>query len=342
MSSGGSSPAPARKDSAEGGRGLPSAAIAPAQIPDDLFDSIDQTAHRLDLSAQQIVHDYLLHKGLYGLASQYPPRSTVPDPGYSTDAGTWAFAGGTSLVSAHRLVDRWSEDIDLVLVPQAGIAKRAARRAQKHLVQTAAAALDPDPGQHRWESGRDVATVMVATGIGEVRFDASQQPTAPNIIVGAVVASLLGRHADRETVADHPELGGFNVPALAVPVTAVNKMMTLHRLASTGDDERIFARARDLSDLACIAASPHHASETRRRAAELAELLDEGGVSRKGQTPRPDHGYLSGPEFQPGASSRTALEDGYLAMQDMLWGTDHPDFEETLAAARSLDQPSGQ
>lgn len=315
---------------------------ATAHIPDNLLELIDRTANQLNLSAQQIAHDHLLHKGLYGLANQYPPRSTVPDPDSSAVAGTWAFAGGTSLVSAHRLVDRWSEDVDLVLVPHAGVAKGAARRARKHLVQTAADFLDPDTGQHRWDSGGDVATVMVRTGIGEVRFDASQQPAAPNVIVDAVVLSLLGRYADQDSVADHPELGRFNVPALAVHVTAVNKMMTLHRLAINGDDERIFARARDLYDLARIAGSPPHAAETRRRTTELAELLDKGGVSRKGQTSRPDRGYLSGPEFRPGESARTALKAGYREMQDMIWGSSRPNFEEALAAAQSLDQAPGR
>lgn len=338
----GGSPATAGEDSAEQREAPPAATSASAQIPDDLFGLIDRTAHRFDLSAQQIAHDYLLHKGLFGLASQYPPRSTVPDPDHSADAGTWAFAGGTSLVSAHRLADRWSEDIDLVLVPQDGVAKRAARRARKHLVRTAAGFLDPDHERHRWDSGGDVATVFVATGIGEVRFDASQQPAAPGIIVDAAVVSLLGRNADQETVAGHPELGEFRAPALAVPVTAVNKLMTLHRLASTGDAERLFARARDLYDLARIAASTPHAAETRRRASELAELLDEGGVSRTGQTSRPEHGYLTGPEFQPGTAARTALEDGYQQMQDMLWGANRPDFEEALAEAQTLDHPSHQ
>ncbi len=329
-------------DSAEDGGGSPSVTSATAHIPDNLLELIDRTANQLNLSAQQIAHDHLLHKGLYGLANQYPPRSTVPDPDSSAVAGTWAFAGGTSLVSAHRLVDRWSEDVDLVLVPHAGVAKGAARRARKHLVQTAADFLDPDTGQHRWDSGGDVATVMVRTGIGEVRFDASQQPAAPNVIVDAVVLSLLGRYADQDSVADHPELGRFNVPALAVPVTAVNKMMTLHRLAINGDDERIFARARDLYDLARIAGSPPHAAETRRRTTELAELLDKGGVSRKGQTSRPDRGYLSGPEFRPGESARTALKAGYREMQDMIWGSSRPNFEEALAAAQSLDQAPGR
>lgn len=308
-----------------------------AQIPDELFELIELTAKRLNLSAQQIAHDFLLHKGLYALANQYPPRTIVPDPGSSADAGIWAFAGGTSLVSAHRLVDRWSEDIDLVLIPHTGATRKAVRRARKHLVETAASALEPDLESRRWESGGDVVTVIVATGIGAVRFDASQQPPAPNIIFDAKVFSLLGRFADLEVVANHPELGDFAVPVLAVSVTAVNKMMTLHRLASTGDNERIFLRARDLYDLACIAASPPHAGETRRRVAELAELLAEGGVSRKGQASRPDDGFLNGLEFRPNTSAYSALKDGYHEMRPMLWSNSGPNFEEALAAAKTLD-----
>lgn len=75
----GGSPATAGEDSAEQRGVPPRATSASAQIPDDLFGLIDRTAHRFDLSAQQIAHDYLLHKGLFGLARQYPPRSTVPD-----------------------------------------------------------------------------------------------------------------------------------------------------------------------------------------------------------------------------------------------------------------------
>lgn len=65
-------------------------------------------------------------------------------------------------------------------------------------------------------------------------------------------------------------------------------------------------------------------------------------MSRAGQTSRPENGYLTGPEFQPCAAARTALEDGYQQMQDMLWGANRPDFKEALASARSLDHPSDQ
>lgn len=77
----------------------------------------DLAAERTGLPAAQITHDYHLHRTLHGLASVHPCEKPLADSNNPniTIGSSWAFAGGTALVSAHRLADRFSEDIDLVV-----------------------------------------------------------------------------------------------------------------------------------------------------------------------------------------------------------------------------------
>ena len=145
----------------------------------------------------------------------------------------------------------------------------------------------------------------------------------------------MGRQADPATLAAHPELGGFTVPAIWPQITAANKLSALHSAADKGDHGKLRRRGRDLYDLAQIAADPDLAAEVRATVADTA--AHTAATTRiPGSSPRPDAGYAASPALTAGTKACEALEEGYENMLAMVYGP-RPAFADALQAARSLD-----
>ena len=148
----------------------------------------------------------------------------------------------------------------------------------------------------------------------------------------------MGRVATQADLAAVPDLRPFEVPVLAVPFTAVNKLVAMHGLASRNDGDGLRARARDLYDLACIANSSRHADGVRRRVEEITALTERGGILRRGHAPRPQAGFGASPAFQfDGSALCRALAAGYNETMQMVWGDFKPTFGDALKLAASLD-----
>ncbi|WP_419925856.1 nucleotidyl transferase AbiEii/AbiGii toxin family protein [Candidatus Poriferisocius sp.] len=305
----------------------------------------DLAAAETGLPAAQITHDYHLHRTLYGLGSTLPSSSPLVD---TNDEATvigesWAFAGGTALASAHRLVDRFSEDVDLVaFVPPSVGRSSLDRTLRRGLISAAAHAANPDPASHRIPGSGSVATanIRIAGGI-VVRVDAATMaPRAgtpnPDVVL-LHPYSLMGRYADSGDLEAHPELGGYAVDGLAVQVTAANKMAALHEAAVQNRLDQVRQRGRDLYDLACIANSDGHASAAKEHIADIAGHTVRTARTRRGNAGRPEGGYSTSQVFDPRTAPGEALRVGYEQMQPMIFGSYRPMFEEALAAAKTLD-----
>ena len=77
------------------------------------------------------------------------------------------------------------------------------------------------------------------------------------------VRSIIG-HCLPELMEDYPELEGFDLPTVAVPFTAVNKLNALHRRAATLDTlTELAARIQDVHDLGAVAANEHATKRLR-------------------------------------------------------------------------------
>ena len=310
-------------------------------IDPELFASLlRQGAEFFGFGEGLLVHDYHAHRGLYALAQRYPPGAVISGTrdNEPIEIGHWAFAGGTSLASAHGLVSRYSEDIDIALIAPNTIGRSPLDRARRDLARLVADAITGDDRSRQdLPTSGTITTVHADPGdsSGPVRIDVSPQQPIPEIVETHAAMSLLGRVADADIVRAHPELGGFMVPTLCVPMTAANKLAALHRLAMQNRLDMLRGRGRDLYDLACIANSPSHAQEARARIPEFAAV--DPSVRQGQPVPRPAGGYASSVVFADGTEANIALSLGFDDMNDMIWDETRLSFEDAVEAARSLD-----
>lgn len=282
-----------------------------------------------------------MHRVLHDLALAYKPGEHLLDPHKSAPIGLWAFGGGTSLASAFRITERYSEDIDvLVVMPgirSAGPLKRI-RREFASLISETAPRTEEDECRRR--GGGDISVVEVDID-GEssfLKFDITRMQHIPGTLERRTVVPLMGRVATDAERSRYPEVGGFDVIGVSPAVTAINKFLALNRYAEAGHYRGLARRGRDLYDLARIAGHERYAEQVRTQAAELAEAL-ASGVRRSTREGRPEGGFAQSSAFIAGTAANDALRNGYANMQDMIFG-ETIGFDDAVRLARSLDNPS--
>lgn len=167
------------------------------------------------------------------------------------------FKGGTSLSKAHHLIQRFSEDVDLIAVLPAG-SVRAKDAALKAFVAGAAGV-----------TGLTPQTDAITTTRGVKRTSVFAYPTVhssgllrPGVLMelgtrgGALpqrrlaVQSLLTEHAESAGLpVDFEEAEPVSIPVLEPVRTLVDKLVLLHHAAAEGDDARRTATARHYYDV---------------------------------------------------------------------------------------------
>ena len=299
-------------------------------------------------SDDMIRHDYWMVRCLYGISQHLPPDGWLrqtPDRKAARRGLTraamppvarWAFAGGTSLTAAWGVIERFSEDIDSNLFKALGNESKNSLSVARRLVMD-------------WGSDHIGAT-RGTLGTGDIRISTLTAPNGPTFKTDAVihgpdpgedltarcrVQSIIARHLP-ELAGDYPELGGFELPVVVVPFTAVNKLDALHRRAAGGSLAALALRVRDVCDLGHIAAS-EHADETRRQVPDLVSKMIGG---RGHQEPRPEAGYGSADLYRPGSAPYEHLRDAYhTALPKILPAAARLDpFDEVMDRIAGLDR----
>ncbi len=297
-----------------------------------------KTAAALGMESEEVVRDYWLTACLYGIAaSETGGMATKGDTGEVV--ARYAFAGGTSLVSAWNIAERYSEDLDLLALALRPLSRREEKRAFSLPSRWAATAIGAPDGAVQVKHMGDVGFRRVYMDVGgEISFlkiETTLEPADDAIWETCEVSSLMGRFATPEQLAEHPELGGFEMTCVVPGYTAANKFDSLHRRAATRDFRGLMMRGRDLYDLACIAASEH-----AEAASSLVPALSERASrspGRREDVPRPRGGYASSPAFDLETEACSALESGYETIaESLVWGH-APPFEDAVALARQLD-----
>lgn len=311
--------------------------------PDEFVALVDAACDQMNISPQQAVRDYYLHTALRTAVSVSPPDRPVCDPSDGTPVAVWAFGGGTSLTNAHAVVERYSEDLDLVLIPlDPGVGRGKLKRARKAFLRLIAGPAAEAIGAEVEFAGKSHVSHahFSIDGFGEfLRVDVAHQPDMPDAVRPDRSQSLMGRSATESERDAWPELDGVAVPLVSVEVTAVNKLLTLHHAAERRQDRLLAERARDLYDLACIARGTDSPSRLRGRAAELVEILTASGIHKRlpGGS-RPTGGLGSSIVFRPDCDAYRLLKTAYeQEVPRLIWGAWRPGFEEAVQLAASLD-----
>ena len=293
----------------------------------------------LGIAAREIVRDYWLTACLFGIVSNSPDGLMRRGRKNDELLARCVFAGGTSLVSAWAITERYSEDLDLLVLtadqrPTNSAAKKALSKPTEWIAAALSISKEEINTKHMGNVGFRRSHLAIGGEQGFLKIETTVEPSDEALFETRPINSLMGRFASSEDLIRYPELGGFEIPCVVPGYTAANKFDAMHRRAEAGKLNELVLRGRDLYDLARIAAS-EHASGAR----QLIPLVAERSSTSPGDRadfPRPQGGYCNSEMFQPGSEPWAALKDGYLAATELIWG-ETPSFDEAVEQAVSLD-----
>ena len=328
---------------APGFPGVASGAFGLAGYPGEFLGLALTAAAAVGIPNSSIARDYWLTSCLYGLAEASGPEGFIyqGQGKRRVPLAKCVFAGGTSLVSAWGITERYSEDLDvLALIVKKDATTSARKRPLSVITNWAAKAIEVGDVDVSSEEMSNVGFRRAHLNVGDyprfLKIETTVEDFADGICETHSVMSLMGRFATPEQMDKHPELGGFEMLCVTPSYTAANKLDALHRRASTQDFAGLVARGRDLYDLAAIAAS-EHAAAARRAIPDFAERAARSQGNRE-PVPRPINGYANSILFRSGSQAQQALKAGFEETAPLVWGHMFT-FEEALEMAASLDSP---
>jgi hypothetical protein len=260
------------------------------------------------------------------------------------------FKGGTSLSKAYGLIERFSEDVDLLVIADAGMGARERERILKTLPARAAAALgietkkegESDRGVHRAERLRYGAaypdTSRVAPGVLlEMGIRGGSEPAEVREIrsYAAEWAIRTGRAAEGE----FDEFAAVEVVALRPERTLIEKLGILHHLAMNypASAPKVPAAGRHVYDVFRLLGDSAIQSALAQEQFASRIALDSERWSAENDwpySPRPAGGFADSPAFREGALAATALAFALEQARTLVWGV-MPSYNEVIARIRA-------
>ena len=296
----------------------------------DAFDALrDRTADTLDIDAGAIEKDYW--------ATEVLRSATAPLSGVDE----FVFKGGTSLSKAYGIIERFSEDIDLLVVcqhtgtPLKRLLRKIADRASEDLGVASRQELEGRGylnARYSYAARRSVGFlspgVLLEMGSRGGPWPSERLP----------VRSLMSRVAgdtDPAAIDDYSDLGVFEVMVLAPERTLAEKLAFLHHRATVADQTALRNGARHLYDAAMLVRSVRVTEALADgRIAELMVDIDERSAAAGWPfTPRPEGGFATSTAFGGDDAVTEALRDGYARLVDLVWG-ELPTFDEAIDIVR--------
>ncbi len=298
------------------------------ESPDTLAAAAAQVAKATGIPMAHIEKDFWVTEVLRGVAQ------------CSANTGVTAlFKGGTSLSKAYHLIQRFSEDVDIIVVTPTSSAKRN-NQCLKSFVSAAeettgiTANVDPETvtrGVKRTERfayptgsppGRMPPEVKLELGTKGGAMPSSKMK----------VCSLLAEHGPAAHLnVDFLESAPIQIHVLAPVRTLVEKLMIVHHAASEGDPDEQKRLARHYYDIWCllndqgtVAAFAESPADTLAR--EVRVFTKEAELKT---TQRPEDGFATSPAFDPAfcEPARTAFD--LEVIDQLLWpDARRPTFEE--------------
>ena len=255
----------------------------------DAFDALrDLTADALDIDPGAIEKDYWATEVL---RSSIAPVSGVDE---------FVFKGGTSLSKAHGIIERFSEDIDvLVVCQQTGQPlKRLLRKVAERASEDLGVAFEREHEGRGYLNTRYSYAARRSVGFlssGVLLEMGSRGGPWPSerLPVRSLMSQVAG-DTDPAAIDDYSDLGVFQVTVLAPERTLAEKLAFLHHRASVADHVALRNGARHLYDTAMLLSSARvNEALADGRIAELMVDIDERSAAAGWLfTPRPEDGFL--------------------------------------------------
>ena len=238
------------------------------------------------------------------------------------------FKGGTSLSKAFGLIERFSEDVDLLVVTAA--TGNALKRALRGVADRVSADLGIEYDREREGRGYLNARFGYPTASpasfltsGVLLEMGSRGGPAPNAVrsVGSLMseaAAMIDPTAER----DFAELTRFDVTVLAPERTLAEKLAFLHHRATVGELDALRRGARHLYDVALVLRSERvrDALADGQMAALMVDIDARSEAAGWPYTPRPEAGFAASPAFAPTSAVHDAFEAGFADLRDLVWG----------------------
>jgi hypothetical protein len=301
--------------------------------PDELTALIQQTADVRRIPVSHVEKDFWVTEVLRAAST---PREIRLTDG-SMAPVTFTFKGGTSLSRVFGIIDRFSEDVDLIAHFPDGFSPEARHSVLK--------AVDQSVQEHLGVARQHVEVYSSTTGVKRyTAYPYRMHESDPNL-KNRVVLELgsrgggapSARHQFQSLVADvaltvfggsisdWEEFAAFDVIVLAPERTLLEKLAAVHDAASRIDTERLLRSGRHFYDIYRLL----HVS----RVVEALGVLGERGIARLADdidshslaggfsvTPRPPGGYADSPAFDKAHECFPAIKAGVDASHALVYG----------------------
>ncbi len=268
-------------------------------------------------------------------------------------AVTAIFKGGTSLSRVHGLIDRFSEDVDLLVAfPDADLSIGARDRVLKSIRDAVAAHLDVGfsavasttgvkrniryPYPARYGSAAVSEGVLLEMGSRGGTYP-TQQHQLRSLIANHAIATL-GEHETQ-----WEEFAAVPVCVLAPERTLLEKLALLHDGASRFPDPaartKLLQGGRHVYDVHQLLGSAEViAALTQLSPAGVqalwADIDEHSRTAEFSFTPLPESGLGQSPLLDTDNACQTITRQGYAAAMELVYGP-HPSFDECIDTIRA-------
>lgn len=252
------------------------------------------------------------------------------------------FKGGTSLSKGYGIVERFSEDIDVLVLPgERG--RGAVDKLMKAMGGAAAAGIGgeasgvggAESGRHRsfaisYPASREPTPLIATSVLLEMGVRGGSHPHE-HVAIGCLLGEALG--AAGTDLAEYEDLAPFEVRVLHPARTLLEKLVHIHELAlQLAADEDLPASPRSgrhFYDVLQLLGDDRVLTllQNREQTLEVVASIDEitqrffGGAD--GVSARPDGGFATSPAFDPATSVSDRLRAAYeLTMPELYFGRD--------------------
>lgn len=301
--------------------------------PDDLFALVGEASDYLGIPPEFVEKDYWVTELLRSVAKP-------------VDDAVVIFKGGTSLSKAFGLIERFSEDVDiLVSIKNPDFGKERVHKILKRICTRAGEDLEI-AAEHQVVRGSE-------TGIHRnVRYIYSAR-SAPEIVTEGVLLeigrrggdlprerrslqSMVARYAIESGTAaedEFEEFVPFETDVLSPERTLAEKLALLHRLSVRDSGQGLAAGGRHLYDVYKLLSDHTTAVKLREDPATVARLAADADVQSERWElpfePRLSGGYAESPAFDPSNVCAPILRGGLRAAGTLIYGST-PTFENCI------------
>ncbi len=294
---------------------------------DSLNALVAQTARARGLDQAYVEKDFWVTEVLRAAAVERTVNG-------STEAARVVFKGGTSLSRVFGLVERFSEDIDLLVVFPEGLSANARHAVFKKIDADVCSWLGAKSQTGPSSTGIHRTTTYVypasygSSALKEgVRLELGSRggeiPASEHQFRSMVAIYAEEVYGDGESVWE--EFASFPVTALAPERTLLEKLAAVHTAATSSDHETIAQYGRHFYDIGQLLKSEQVRDALAALGTEgVASLVDD--IDRRSEdagwkcTPRPDGGFADSPAFDDKHEAYAMIQRGYTASLELVHG----------------------